>query len=171
MKIIHYTNNKSLGFILLEQIIASIIFALFFVEFNQLQLYLVSKQMFTIKKNNIETINNVFMQEIFAISHHYNHNNIVWSNFTETNYPNLNNKISSCNNTCNINEFIREIISNWHQQLQQISPQIKSIICLDSPPYSLPQSDSAHCSNHGNFVLKIFWQHFHESYTNIIKIQ
>jgi hypothetical protein len=160
------------GFILLEQTIASIILSLFILEFNQLQFYFITRQKTLEQQIKINQINSILLGELTSIAKYINSNDISLFSFTEQNYQTATNKINICNNSkCNIVQFLTQTINNWHYNLQQLSGDIFSIICQDTPPYQAPNKNSPNCTNSGDIVLKILWLHLNEPYTNVIKIQ
>lgn len=165
------TDMKRSGFLIIEQVFASLILSIALVSLAQFTSYytIQTHKVFKMLKTTNYTQN--FLNNFNSVTSSLSNQDYDVRDYAQTSYTAPSKINTDCiNNYCTLKIFINELINNFQYNLVQIDSTLKSVICLDRAPYNNPTENSPNCNGSGDLVLKIFWQNGHDTQEFIYKL-
>lgn len=165
------TDMKRSGFLIIEQVFASLILSIALVSLAQFTSYYTIQTYTVFKMLKITNRTQNFLNNFNAVTSRLSNQDYDVRDYAQTSYTAPSKISADCiNNYCSTRTFINELINNFQYNLAQISSALKSAVCLDRTPYNNPTESSPNCNGSGDLVLKIFWQNGHDTQEFIYKL-
>jgi hypothetical protein len=162
---------KRSGFLIIEQVFASLILSIALVSLAQFTSYYTIQTYTVFKMLKITNRTQEFLNNFNSVTSRLSNQDYDVMDYVQTNYTAPSKISEECiNNYCSLKVFINELINNFQYNLVQIDSTLKSVICLDRTPYNNPTENSPNCNGSGDLVLKIFWQNGHDTQEFIYKL-
>lgn len=162
---------KQSGFLIIEQVVTSLALAIMTAAIIRYTSYSTVQAQQVLTLISINQASQNFLVNFNTINRSLPQQSDDSKNYAQTGYTSPTVLIQDCNDHyCTHKKFTEALINNFQYSLYQINPNIKSIICLDTPPYHSPTRMNPNCNGHGDLVLKLLWTEQANVITHTYKI-